>query len=312
MYRPYPLITIGIPTYNQAAKLTTALRSIQEQPYKEIEILVSDNASNDATEQLVRALAREDPRILYIQQPVNIGRYRNMDYLRKQARGKYYMQISEGDELEPRVLSTYVEFLEKHPEYVTAMGVINYWENDQIKDTESELSLENPRRHKRTIQYYSKVDRGALFHGLHRTHVLNKIPMRKCMAGDWHLMAAMAFAGKVKQFNFVGYHKNLGDISRSFKRVETQSGKGRAWILLPSVRIAIEAWDHILYQIPLYRNVSDVMRLRIALAGAWGIIRRYYGYHFPKILGGKLLRTLNIPTPRERRELKAQSINPYS
>ena len=72
------LVTIGIPTYNRAAGfLHDALSSAVQQTHKNIEIIVSDNASTDDTESLV--LGFNDPRIRYIKHAKNIGANNNFN-----------------------------------------------------------------------------------------------------------------------------------------------------------------------------------------------------------------------------------------
>lgn len=60
-----PLISVIIPTNNEADRIETTLRSMQLQTYKELEILVIDDHSTDATKDIVERYAKIDPRIHY-------------------------------------------------------------------------------------------------------------------------------------------------------------------------------------------------------------------------------------------------------
>lgn len=60
-----PLISVIIPTNNEAGRLETTLRSMQLQTYKELEILVIDDHSTDNTKEIVQRYAKQDPRIQY-------------------------------------------------------------------------------------------------------------------------------------------------------------------------------------------------------------------------------------------------------
>ena len=44
-----PLVSIGVPTYNRAAGLKTAVESALAQDYQNLEVVISDNASTDST-----------------------------------------------------------------------------------------------------------------------------------------------------------------------------------------------------------------------------------------------------------------------
>lgn len=64
-----PLISVIIPTYNEAPTLETAVRSIMEQTYRNLEIIVVDDGSTDTTEDVVQKLAAEDARVSYLKNP---------------------------------------------------------------------------------------------------------------------------------------------------------------------------------------------------------------------------------------------------
>lgn len=90
------LVTIGIPTYNRANDfLCQALESAMVQTYKNIEIIVSDNCSNDDTEQVVKQF--KDPRIQYIRHSENIGGNANFNFCLAQAKGDYFLLLHDDD-----------------------------------------------------------------------------------------------------------------------------------------------------------------------------------------------------------------------
>jgi glycosyltransferase involved in cell wall biosynthesis len=63
-----PRVSVLIPCYNGAKYLTQALRSVTGQTYRDMEIIAVDNGSTDATADIIRAEARLDKRILYIEE----------------------------------------------------------------------------------------------------------------------------------------------------------------------------------------------------------------------------------------------------
>ena len=60
-----PLVTIGMPIYNEERFLEHALASLRAQDYENIQILISDNASTDGTGDIGRRAALDDARIRY-------------------------------------------------------------------------------------------------------------------------------------------------------------------------------------------------------------------------------------------------------
>ena len=96
-----PLVTIGISTYRRGDSplLREALSSATAQTWPHLEILVSDNASGDATGDVVRSLA--DDRTRYVEQPENLGANGNFNWLAENARGEYFLLLHDDDRIDP-------------------------------------------------------------------------------------------------------------------------------------------------------------------------------------------------------------------
>jgi glycosyltransferase involved in cell wall biosynthesis len=114
-----PLVTIGIPTFNRAdSYLKDSLKSAVSQTYSNIEIIVSDNASTDNTETLIKSF--HDPRIRYIKQSENIGALNNANYCVEQARGEFFLLLHDDDLID----HDFIEVCMKAVNYRTDVGVI--------------------------------------------------------------------------------------------------------------------------------------------------------------------------------------------
>lgn len=91
-----PLVTIGIPTRNRAGGyLRETLASAMQQTYSNLEIVVSDNCSEDDTEPFVRGLA--DSRIRYFRHHASIGANENFNFCLEQATGEYFLLLHDDD-----------------------------------------------------------------------------------------------------------------------------------------------------------------------------------------------------------------------
>lgn len=87
-------------TYNDAARLPRAVRSVLDQSLRNVEVIISDDASTDDTERVARELQREDPRVRYLRADVNsggCGRPRNSGVAA--ARAPYVMFLDSDDRL---------------------------------------------------------------------------------------------------------------------------------------------------------------------------------------------------------------------
>lgn len=106
-----PLVSIGMPTYNRAdGYLPWALDSALNQDYPNLEIIVSDNASTDRTEELIQS--RIDPRLRYFRHKENIGGTNNFNFCLEQARGAYFLLLHDDDLIDPDFVSVCVRALQ--------------------------------------------------------------------------------------------------------------------------------------------------------------------------------------------------------
>jgi glycosyltransferase involved in cell wall biosynthesis len=68
-----PLVTVCITTYNRESVLPFAIKSVQDQTYENIEIIIVDDFSEDNTEKIVKDFQEKDNRIRYIKHESNKG-----------------------------------------------------------------------------------------------------------------------------------------------------------------------------------------------------------------------------------------------
>ena len=103
------LLTIAIPTFNRKELLKRALESIIPQLNTKIEILVSDNASNDGTDVMI---AESFPMVRYIKNENNMGWDYNFLQCYREARGKYVLLLGSDDRLAHGAINYFTGFLE--------------------------------------------------------------------------------------------------------------------------------------------------------------------------------------------------------
>lgn len=92
-----PKISIIISVYNGKGYLKTAVRSIQNQDFKEIEIIIIDDFSTDDSVKIIRELMKEDPRIVFLSNKENKGALYTKTKGVLQAKGKYVMTLDVDD-----------------------------------------------------------------------------------------------------------------------------------------------------------------------------------------------------------------------
>jgi len=115
-----PLVSIGVPTRNGATYLAEILESLSAQDHPELEILVADNASTDATPEIIAAAAARDPRIRGLRMRVDIGQRENFNRVFQASRGEFFMWASDHDLRQPDFVSQLLAAMEGAPELALA------------------------------------------------------------------------------------------------------------------------------------------------------------------------------------------------
>ena len=109
-----PKVTIAIPTYNRKAYLRQAIQSALDQSYPEVEVIVSDNCSDDGTVEVVAGI--QDQRLVCLQQRKNLGMVGNWNACLERATGSFFLLLSDDDHLEKQAIEKLVGVVLESPE----------------------------------------------------------------------------------------------------------------------------------------------------------------------------------------------------
>jgi glycosyltransferase involved in cell wall biosynthesis len=109
----HPRVTVGVPVFNGESFLAETLDSLSNQTFSDFEIVISDNASTDRTEQICRDYAARDPRIRYYRSDTNHGAAWNHNRVFELGRGEYFKWNSADDLCAPEFLARCVAALDE-------------------------------------------------------------------------------------------------------------------------------------------------------------------------------------------------------
>lgn len=108
----FPLVSILIPTYNRPHYFELALRSALEQTYKNIEIVICDDSTNNDTDELIQKyLDSGERRIRYFKNERNLGQFENDLQCMELARGDYVNFLMDDDLFHPRKIEKMMHHL---------------------------------------------------------------------------------------------------------------------------------------------------------------------------------------------------------
>lgn len=194
-----PMLTVGMPVYNGERYLAKALESLLNQTFRDFQILLSDNASTDRTEEIGRDYAAKDRRIRYSRNLKNMGAGWNFQRVYGLATGKYYKQAAHDDFCEPEFLETCLSALELDP------GLAVAYTKTRVVDGEGQL-LENyecPLRVDDDDPVVRFADLVLVSHrcfpifGVHRRSALEQLPpMGSYPHADGVLLAQLGLLGR--------------------------------------------------------------------------------------------------------------------
>lgn len=111
-------VVIGMPVWNGERFLPEAIESILAQTYGDLELLISDNASTDATAEICCAYAKRDERISYIRQEKNIGAAPNHNEVFRRSSSQYFKWACHDDVLAPEFIHECVRVLDADEDVV--------------------------------------------------------------------------------------------------------------------------------------------------------------------------------------------------
>jgi glycosyltransferase involved in cell wall biosynthesis len=120
------LVSAGMPVLNGAAAIEPALRSLQAQTHRDLEIVVCDNASDDATAEIVRRLAQDDPRILLRCFAERVDIRASFQRAFKATRGDFFFFAPADDRWDPRFVEATLAMLQRVPDLAAACSRVAF------------------------------------------------------------------------------------------------------------------------------------------------------------------------------------------
>ncbi len=113
-------LVVGLPVRNGESYLAEGIESILGQTFGGFTLIISDNASTDATEEICRAYARRDSRVIYRRQEKNIGAAPNFNAVFQPGDAPYFKWAAHDDVLKPNYFKKCIQLLDRNPSLAIA------------------------------------------------------------------------------------------------------------------------------------------------------------------------------------------------
>jgi glycosyltransferase involved in cell wall biosynthesis len=141
-----PLVSVIIPVYNTEKYVGEAIESILNQTYKNLEILILDDASTDRTPEIVEEYAKKDLRIKVFHNEKNLNIAGNRNKGVNLSRGKYIIWQDADDISAPTRVEKQVKLMEENPEVGICGGYIHSFNEHGLMDTRMYDESDGPLR----------------------------------------------------------------------------------------------------------------------------------------------------------------------
>lgn len=264
-------VNLGIPTFNRVHTLERALRSALVQTHSNLEIVISDNASTDDTEELCRAIAAQDQRVRYVRQLRNIGPTANFNVLFAACRSPYTLLLADDDWLEPDYVEHCLSALREQPGCVAAGGRERYWRGDTML-TKLGLNMQLLQRngHERVRTHYRSIGDGKgetnTFYSVMPAEVMRRAtPMPNVLGNDVLVTARVVFQGYVRTLDDVYLNRSVGGTSVSMESIVTALDLAPWQARVPNLVMAAHVLGDVGWRHAIYATLPRALRLR------WGV-----------------------------------------
>ena len=212
-----------MPVYNGEEFLVQSVQSVLDQTFGDFELIISDNASDDRTEEICREFAEKDSRIRYYRNAENIGAAGNYNRLVELARGEYFRWSNADDLLAPNLHEECIKVLDAHPEAVLSYGKTEIIDEngDATERYDDNLNLTQQRASERLPRFFEQLGLTNVIYGLMRTSAVRQTSVfgdSTLPAADVSFMAELVMLGTFIEIPQLLFYRRMHSGASSFDR----------------------------------------------------------------------------------------------
>ncbi|MFK8265479.1 glycosyltransferase family 2 protein [Capnocytophaga cynodegmi] len=150
-------ISVLIPTYNVEKFVEQALRSVMNQTYSNLEIIIVDDCSTDNTYEILTKIAEEDDRIKLLRNETNLKIAETLNLALKQSTGKYIVRMDGDDISHPERINILYIFLKNNPDIKLVGSNYSFIDEENNSIKKEVLQPETFQTIKKVAMYSSPV-----------------------------------------------------------------------------------------------------------------------------------------------------------
>jgi glycosyltransferase involved in cell wall biosynthesis len=263
-----PRVSIAVPAYNVERYISRSLESLLGQTFTDFELVISDNASTDGTEQICRDFATRDSRVRYVRRPDNIGGPGNFRYVFSLCTGEYHKWSTADDYWDPTFLAKTVPVLDENRDVVLVYPKTRLIDasNAPISDYEDNLDLGERSARARFNKIFANIGLCNAHLGLIRRSTMKRTRLIGAeRASDVHFLAELSLYGKFRLLPDYLFFRRYHTQSSSWNRVDS-SHQEKYYDPKRSLRLGMHTWRK-------YRSLAGgAWRAPIPLSEKFGLM----------------------------------------
>ncbi|WP_319525812.1 glycosyltransferase family 2 protein [uncultured Desulfosarcina sp.] len=218
-----PLVSVAMPVFNGEPYIEEAIRCVLNQTYNNLELVISDNASTDNTEQVCRDFKEKDDRVVYIRNTSNIGAAKNYNQAFRNTTGLYFRWHNADDLCSPRLVEVCLEVLMGNPDTVLCYGKTDIIDDrgELLEHYDDNLDLRQPKPTERFKAFFQQVGLTNIIYGLMRRSTVERTMLMgegTFFASDVNFMAEMSLYGKFYEIPETHFFRRMHARASSWER----------------------------------------------------------------------------------------------
>ena len=180
-------LTIGLPVKNAEGTIRHVIGSLLQQSYSNFVLVISDNNSSDATADICAEFAKNDARIQFYSQPIDLGAYANFRFVYDQAKTEFFMWAAADDVRSENHFESTLGLLINNSNAAIA-GSINTHTSGSKKFVNFSIVGDAEKRVQLFLKNANKSN--GVFYGMFRRAILRdyKFPESPFLGWDWILI----------------------------------------------------------------------------------------------------------------------------
>lgn len=287
-----PRVSLGLPVYNGADFVAEALDSLLAQTFRDFEIVISDNASEDETASICREFEKRDARVRYHCNERNMGVAHNFRRVFDLSRGEYFKWVVHDDVCDPTYLERCVEVLDGTPASVVLCypkTILIDEHGAEIEPFADRMDMRHRRPHERLAHLHRNLRLCHCGLGLIRSDVLRGTRLIDGFeSSDVILLEELAMLGEFHEYPEYLYRRRIhggssfGAYTSADEYAARMDPAKQGRFAMPRTTLFVESLRSIARApIPAFE------RLRCA-----GVLLRDWGPRYWRVIGGEFKRLL--------------------